>query len=545
MDSAPRDGGTIEVLVDNRWVKAYWSDEAQDGSPQGTEGWAALETDDLIPDPTQWRHWEQLDYGQPSALPGHSFRQPIVVLGLGFGDEAKGATVDFLSSRISDASAVVRWSGGANAAHNVRHGHRHHCFRLFGSGSFLGLPTYLTEKVVLNLQVLMGEAVALEAIGVHSPLSLLVVNGDSLVTTPIHMALNRAREILRGIGRHGSTGLGIAETVVHGYAERMGLTITETVGNFELQGPTANGEGILTAGALKQIAYEDLPNKVEMILKQQARYADPLIMEAAAAVPELAEELWYGSLSAMAEELIEIAESLEILESARFKSKLIKTMAMGTVIFEGSQGILLDEQWGFHPHTTWARTEPSELFDWLQNLGHRPYALGLTRSFMTRHGAGPLPSESVRRIEPEELPEDDNSWGRWQGVFRNAPLDLPLLNYSRRILAEYGIYLDGISISHLDGFGSESIPVVRGYDGSEDPSRLWHFKSDGATDFPTVNSDVFLEQSMLNASGNLGNYSAAKLPELIGSVLEAPAVILSSGPSRSDRKFVALPGKVA
>ena len=36
----------------------------------------------------------------------------------------------------------------------------------------------------------------------------------------------------------------------------------------------------------------------------------------------------------------------------------------GTVIFEGAQGVLLDEWFGFHPHTTWSTTT----FDNAQNL---------------------------------------------------------------------------------------------------------------------------------------------------------------------------------
>ena len=64
-------------------------------------------------------------------------RQAIVVVGLGYGDESKGATVDYLASVLDDTVAVVRWSGGAQAAHNVRHGPRHHTFRQFGSASLL------------------------------------------------------------------------------------------------------------------------------------------------------------------------------------------------------------------------------------------------------------------------------------------------------------------------------------------------------------------------------------------------------------------------
>jgi hypothetical protein len=58
-----------------------------------------------------------------------------VVVGLGFGDEGKGAVVDALV-RERKASLVVRYNGGAQAGHNVVDhdqdgGRRHHCFAQF------------------------------------------------------------------------------------------------------------------------------------------------------------------------------------------------------------------------------------------------------------------------------------------------------------------------------------------------------------------------------------------------------------------------------
>lgn len=536
LESAPRDGSEVELLLDGEWIEARWSERADDGSPYGAEGWAQSDGGYLVLDAEAWRPLPSVSYGDATELPGHSRRQPIVIVGLAFGDEAKGATVDYLSSTIPDAAAVVRWSGGANAAHNVRHGHRHHTFRQFGSGSLLGLPTFLTERVVLNLQMLMAEAVELQGKGIHNPLALAILHSDSLVTTPIHMALNRAREILRGADRHGSCGLGIGETVAHGYAERSGRTISEMVGNFEIPGPTAHGEGVLTAGMLIQQAQEDVQARVLRILKHQARYAEPLIRRAIEFAPNLADELWYGSLPALAEELVEIANSVDVLPAVAFERELERTMATGTVIFEGSQGLLLDEMWGFHPHTTWAQTEPSAVVDWLQEIGHRPYVLGLTRSYMTRHGAGPLPSQEAFELSESSLPADDNSWGRWQGGFRVAALDLPLLHYSLKILRTAGIIPDGLSISHLDAFEDE-IPVVMSYGGSSIPSNHWHFRSNLAEDFPVMDSDSFLEQRILDGEADLKSYSPEELPRKLGAMLRVPPVLLASGPTRRSRSI--------
>jgi hypothetical protein len=56
-----------------------------------------------------------------------------------------------------------------------------------------------------------------------------------------------------------------------------------------------------------------------------------------------------GSFSAaVAESLIEVGHLLRLQESVPFTT--------GTAIFEGAQGVLLDEWHGFHPYTTWSTT---------------------------------------------------------------------------------------------------------------------------------------------------------------------------------------------
>jgi hypothetical protein len=61
-----------------------------------------------------------------------------IVTGLGFGDEGKGLVTDYLA-RQHKASGVVRFNGGAQAAHNVvLPNGLHHTFSQFGSGHFTG-----------------------------------------------------------------------------------------------------------------------------------------------------------------------------------------------------------------------------------------------------------------------------------------------------------------------------------------------------------------------------------------------------------------------
>lgn len=546
--SAPRDGTVFEALHDGDWLRVYWSEQADDGSPYGTEGFAHEDGGYHIPedDLEIWRRIPQreLRYGEPSPLSGHRLKQPIIVLGLSFGDEAKGSTVDYLSWAIPDAAAVVRWSGGANAAHNVRHGGRHHTFRQFGSGTFLGLPTFLDGAVVVNLEALMGEAVELESKGIHDPLSLITVSGNARITTPIHVALNRAREILRGNARHGSTGLGIGETIVQSYADQHSVEPGEFVGNFEISGPTFGGEGFLSASKLRKAAEANRPAQIEAVLEHQAAYAGELIALAKKFMPSLADELDYGSIPEIAEEILNIASSIEILEDSAFSEKLLRTMELGTVIFEGSQGLLLDESWGFHPHTTWSQIEPSAILSWLYEQGHTPYVLGLLRSYTTRHGAGPFPSHKAFPFSEDDLPADDNSWGRWQGGFRVSALDLPLLGYARTVLDRNGVQLNGFSISHLDAITnlkSGEMPSIWSYGGELNSAEKWNFKMELDGPFPTLNSDLFLEEKILDEPVLFGFLEEEAMLQEVSRRLCTKPVLLARGPKRTDRELVEAP----
>ena len=553
MRNAPKSREVIEVLHDGEWIPAHWSDHADDGSYHGVPGWAQEDGGYVLIDCEGWRpivdkELEPEDWSSP--LPGHGYRQPVIVLGLGFGDEAKGATVDYLCSTIPDVSAVVRWSGGANAAHNVRHGVRHHTFRQFGSGTLLGIPTVLNRQVVVNPQILMAEAVELESNGVHSPLSLLIIDSQCKVVTPIMVAINRAREIIRGSARHGSCGLGIGETKVYNYANALGLNYLDTVGNFEVAGPVSHGK-TLTMGDLSGFLSSsdtDLRDRVINCLKAEEIYAERILKEALGFAPFMANELDYGNIEEIADEFIELGSviSSSILSQDAFEDKLNDLMGSGTVIFEGSQGLLLDESWGFHPHTTWATINPRELIQDIERLNYSsPYVLGLTRSYMTRHGAGPLPSENTGFNADVNLPEDDNGWGRYQGSFRVGPLDLPLLSYSKGIF-QRGIFsakLDGIAISHMDLFGGDSskeIPVIVDYNGVRNPALKWSIKHTLDVSFSTGNAIEWLNKSMVSSERTEVPMDSNTLIENVEDIFGAPVVILADGNTRRHRSYRAI-----
>ena len=137
-----------------------------------------------------------------------------IVTDLGFGDAGKGTIVDYLT-RQSASAIIVRFNGGAQAAHNVHTTDgKHHTFSQFGSGILTaGTRTFLSHYVLFDPFALQNEAQALSDLGLVNPLSRVIVDGAALTVTPFQKAANRVRESLRGDGRHGSVGMGIGETM--------------------------------------------------------------------------------------------------------------------------------------------------------------------------------------------------------------------------------------------------------------------------------------------------------------------------------------------
>ena len=84
----------------------------------------------------------------------------VTVIGLMFGDEGKGHTVSELTRKLN-AGAIVRFSGGSQAAHRVVYKGRSHIFAQIGSGSVVSptVKTYLSSQMAvdpLNLIKEMG-----------------------------------------------------------------------------------------------------------------------------------------------------------------------------------------------------------------------------------------------------------------------------------------------------------------------------------------------------------------------------------------------------
>ncbi|MFD5824772.1 adenylosuccinate synthetase [Lentzea sp. NPDC060358] len=343
-------------------------------------------------------------------------REHVIVVGLGFGDEGKGAVVDALCAA-GPVSAVVRFNGGAQAAHNVVVDDRHHTFSQFGSGTLAGVPTWLSRYVLVEPIALATESRELEAIGVADPLSLLSADAGALLTTPFHVAANRAREDARGDGRHGSCGKGIGETVWYGLLE--GRTAGEVVEEQVVLGDP---------GPAPRVGDCLDPRALRRKLDALARFYEPLI----GAGPGV-------------DDLVELYRSFADAVRITTGDEAGRLADAGRLVFEGAQGVLLDETYGFHPHTTWSTVTPRNARELLG--GRNARVIGVTRTYQTRHGAGPLPTEDPAVLA--RFPEAHNGTGQYQGAWRAGHLDAGLLRYSVRCCGG----VDGLAVTHLDAGG--------------------------------------------------------------------------------------------
>src|SRR5438874_450628 len=125
-------------------------------------------------------------------MTGGIMKRAIITVGLGFGDEGKGATVDYLT-RQYEADLVIRYCGGSQAGHNVQlTDGRRHTFSQFGAGTLATDPrprTYLGPNVVIDPPALVREAEHLAELGVAHPMSLVSVHPHCLVVTFWHRSL--------------------------------------------------------------------------------------------------------------------------------------------------------------------------------------------------------------------------------------------------------------------------------------------------------------------------------------------------------------------
>lgn len=195
-----------------------------------------------------------------------------------------------------------------------------------------------------------------------------------------------------------------------------------------------------------------------------------------------------------------------------------------TAIFEGAQGVLLDEYRGFHPYTTWNTVTPHHAWELFQAMEVEAVAvLGITRAYITRHGEGPLPTFSAELTS--RLQDVGNPWNRWQGRLRCGWLDLSLLHYAAAVAGP----LDGLVVNHLDQVRETEWQVCHAYrDTILTPAAA-----------PQLSWQVRLTQELHRVEPLLSPATPDRIVQLLSEL--APVFITSNGPTHEHRAFTDLP----
>lgn len=427
----------------------------------------------------------------------------ISVVDLGFGDAGKGRTIDALA-RSTGARAVVRFNGGAQAGHNVvtRDG-RHHTFSQFGAASFLpGALTILSRHVVFHPTALLVEARVLESKGVNAPLARILVSPDAIVTTPYHQTRNQLRERARGEARHGSCGVGVGDTVEDSL-EHEPIRVKDL------------GDRTVLARKLAQVRERlraSLVNTEKMDRALDDTFEDDSVFTH-----------WLDRVIALHRQL------------PRWGSDPLRLLLRGSsstapVLFEGAQGVLLDEWRGFHPHTTWSTCTFENVDSLLAESGFRGEhkRIGVTRTYSVRHGAGPFPTESSELA----LQDRHNTNGVWQGAFRVGHLDTVLLRYAVDVIGK----LDGIALTHCDAVTAHPLHAAASY--FVHATHMTHLPLGPHRDLKYqegLTEMLFAARPCLVSLGQ-GAEALDAVTSLVASTCKAPICMRSFGP-RSDEAF--------
>ena len=351
-----------------------------------------------------------------------------IVIGGNFGDEGKGLLTAFFAQQMMQRSGrclVVMSNGGPQRGHTVVQNGNRHVFRHFGSGTFCGADTYFPAQFMVNPMIFSEERDELAGIfsGAlpDSPaFPKVFIHPSCLVTTPFEMITNLILEEHRGKKRYGSVGVGIWETVIGG---------------------GKNFEELAGMSAAQIMDYLEKDRRAHMIQRLQSNGIGQVPQEWKEITedPEL--------IRRYTEDLFRMKEQVHIC-----KDDLLRRYP--EILFENGQGLLLSQEMkyrGYGNHTTPSNTgieNPARIMQSAfggtdEIFSHaadelRVEAVYVTRSYMTRHGAGRFDTECpMNEINPDirdltNMPNDS------QGTIRYGRLNMR--SFLRRVKRDFAVW---------------------------------------------------------------------------------------------------------
>jgi len=330
-----------------------------------------------------------------------------LVIGMQWGDEAKGKIVDILAH---DHDYVVRFNGGDNAGHTIRSGGVTFKLHLVPSGvMYPDKPKVIANGVVVNLKTLLAEMKEVEAAGY--PLKSLAISESAHIIMPWHIVLDGIEDERGGIG---TTKKGIGPAYADKAARVTAIRMADLLlGELELR------EKIERIGAIKNSIIEALGGEAV----DAAKIAEETAASARVIRPY-------------------IKDTRFMLNDALAKGK--------RVLLEGAQGGLLDVDHGTYPYVTSSNMTAGGA---CTGTGIPPSKIdkvvGVAKAYTTRVGSGPFPTELTDETG-EKIRQKGAEFGTTTGRPRRCGwLDLVVLRYTAMLNCPDELAL--IKLDVLDG----------------------------------------------------------------------------------------------
>lgn len=321
-------------------------------------------------------------------------RTAQVVIGAQFGDEGKGRMIDYYAAQVGGEGLVIRFNGGAQAGHTVvtPEGIRH-VFSHVGSGAFVGAATFLSRFFVSHPMLFLKEIESLATKGVSPE---VYVDPRSPVTTPYDIMINQIAERERGADRHGSCGIGFGETIERNLMPAYALTVADLADRARLVAKLDEIRREYAPGRLARLGFAgSFKNSADLFLSD-------------AILEHFVDDT---------ERFLQLATVVDLKTATRGRH----------LLFEGAQGLLLDQDRGFFPYVTRSNTGLRNVLALATELELTELEVTyVTRPYTTRHGAGPLPHEVPEKPYPN-IVDTTNIPNDWQGALRFGWLDLDVL----------------------------------------------------------------------------------------------------------------------
>lgn len=419
------------------------------------------------------------------------------IVGLTWGDEAKGKIVDILAG---EHDIVVRYNGGNNAGHTVAFEGRTYKLHLVPSGIFhAGVVCVIGNGLVVDPKALLAEIASFES-AAPDLRNRLLVSSRAHTIWPWHSRIEALAEKHEGKGKIGTTLRGIGPA----YADKANRVQAIRMGEF--------------------LRPDHLRDKVRRIVEAKNRLFEKVFGEAGLDADAIfAEYADYGRRLAPM-----IADTTAYLHRAMDDGKRI--------LFEGAQGTLLDLDHGTYPYVTSSNASAAGIWSG-SGVPARAVGqiLGVVKAYTTRVGEGPFPTELDNAIGCQ-IREQGHEYGTTTGRPRRCGwLDTFAIRYAARIND-----LDGIVITLLDVLsGLPELKICTGYtvDGQpvdafpDDPVALERAKP--------VLEDLEPWTGDLSGARKFADLprAARAYVKRVEQVIGVPVRIISIGPSREQTIF--------